>query len=303
MIIEGPSGIGKTTSIIKAQEEMKLGSNILQLSARVKEDLEYISQIPSGAFSDATIIVDDFHRLTESLKQNIADYMKALADNDTNNVKLILIGINDAGESLIKFASDLNNRVDTIKFEKNPDHKVLELIESGEKALNITISIKQDIVELAQGSFHIAQMLCKETCILDDTTEQQEQHKIISVSESLVKDYVLNELGRHFYEPARIFSTGPKLRPEGRSPYLHLLKWLAESDSWSIRMNDAMNAHPEMKGSINQVVEKKFLDKFISENDTVQSVIHYDSISKILSIEDPKFLFYIKYIAWNKFAK
>ena len=41
----------------------------------------------------------------------------------------------------------------------------------------------------------------------------------------------------------------------------------------------------------------------MKNNDNIKDVIHYDSISKTLTIEDPKFLFYVRNLLWNKFAK
>lgn len=302
LIVEGPSGIGKTTSIIKALEELGLSSEVLLLSARKAKDIEFIKQI-SSLKEFGTIIIDDFHKLDDSIKEDLADFMKVVADTGDYGIKLILIGINSAGESLVKFASDLNNRVDTLRFEKNPDDKIDKLISSGEKSLNITIAIKEDLISLSQGSFHLAQMLCKETCMLADVTESESMIQEVNVSKDLVQEHVLEELSRIFYDTARRFSVGSKLRPGGRAPYLHLLKWLSESEDWSIEMRDVMNSHPAHKASINQVVEKEFLDNVVSNDEIIQKGLHYESKSQRLSIEDPKFMFYIRNLSWNQFAK
>lgn len=127
IVIEGPSGIGKTTSVTKIIEELKISDSVLMLSSRKKEDLEIIKELPS--MSDiGIVIVDDFHILEESIKRKLANYMKVLADEENENSKLVVVGINKAGDSLVKFASDLNNRIETIKFENNPSDKIMELI-------------------------------------------------------------------------------------------------------------------------------------------------------------------------------
>lgn len=301
LVIEGPSGIGKTTCVTKAIEELGLQKNICKLTARKKEDRDIIELLPEmDRFG--TVVIDDFHVLPDSIKAILADFMKTLADEEDENSKIILIGINKAGDSLVKFASDLNNRIDTVKFEINPSNKIEELIENGEKALNILFNTKKEIVEISQGSFHIAQMICKESCILSELTEKPSELLDITVSIELVKDKVLTELSRTFYEPARQFSTGSKLRREGRAPYLHILNWLSKSSDWTLQMDDIIASHSDLKGSLSQIVEKGYLEFLISENIEIQKVIHYDSNSKILSIEDPKFLFYISNLLWNKFA-
>ena len=112
------------------------------------------------------MIVDDFHRLDDDVRREVADYLKTLADEESHNSKLIVVGINRAGESLIRFARDLVNRIDIIRFEANPDERVNQLIAQGEEALNISLGIRDAIVKHSNGSFYIAQMLCLVTAVV-----------------------------------------------------------------------------------------------------------------------------------------
>ena len=302
IVIEGPSGIGKTTSIQKAIEELGLNKNVFKLSARKSEDKDFIKMLPE--FKDiGTVIIDDFHILTDDLKASIADYMKVLADEERVNDKIILIGINKAGDSLVKMAADLNNRIDTIRFERNPDEKIEQLVSQGEDSLNILFNIKNEIVELAKGSFHIAQYLCSEICTLGGILESSDDKKYVEISIEVIKQKVLDEFGRTFYYKAKNFATGTRLRREGRAPYLHLLYWLSQSDDWTIQMDDIVRAHPEHKISISQIVDKGHLEAVIRDDIGIQDVIHYDTNSRILSVEDPKFMFYIRNLLWSKFSR
>jgi Holliday junction resolvasome RuvABC ATP-dependent DNA helicase subunit len=142
LIVEGPSGIGKTTGILKALEELGLAPKTLDLSARKIADREMIAELPAMG-SVGTVLIDDFHRLENSVKQVVADYMKTLADEEKPDSKLILIGINKAGDSLVRLAADLNNRVDTISLETNSEEHILELIGKGEDALNIALNTRK----------------------------------------------------------------------------------------------------------------------------------------------------------------
>jgi hypothetical protein len=302
IVIEGPSGIGKTTCIHKAIEELGLNKHVFKLSARKAEDREFIQMLPDFK-NIGTVIVDDFHILTDDHKSAIADYMKILADEEREADKLILIGINKAGDSLVKLAADLNNRIDTIRFERNPDEKVENLLVLGEQALNITINTKKEIVNLAKGSFHIAQYLGSEICTVAGFLESGSQHKNIDISIELIKQKVLDEFGRTFYNKAKSFATGTRLRREGRAPYLHLLYWLSLSDDWTIQMDDIVRTYPEHKISIGQIVDKGHLEGVIRDSKEIQDVIHYDANSRVLTVEDPKFMFYIRNILWSKFAK
>jgi Rad3-related DNA helicase len=81
LVIEGPSGIGKTTSILKAIEELGLGKETLRLSARIADDRNLIAELPLME-RIGIVLIDDFHRLAPELKRGIADYLKTLADEE-----------------------------------------------------------------------------------------------------------------------------------------------------------------------------------------------------------------------------
>jgi hypothetical protein len=64
-----------------------------------------------------------------------------------------------------------------------------------------------------------------------------------------------------------------------------------------------MRQHAAMRGSVGQIVEKRYLENFISGKSEVQDVLHYDSAAKLLTVEDPQFVFYIRNIGWKSFAR
>ena len=302
LVIEGPSGIGKTTGVTSALNELGVENEVTYLTSRKKKDLEVIESL-STIGEIGIVIIDDFHILSNDTKKNLSDFMKTLADEESKNSKLILIGINKAGDSLVYFAPDLNNRIDTIKFEANSNEKIEEMLLLGEKALNIELNIKDEIVEESRGSLHIAQMLAKDACIISEITESTDQIISTTVSIETVKTNVLGELRRAFHDSAKKFATGPRLRKEGRAPYLHLLKWLSDSADWSLHIDEVIPHYPKMKNSINQVIEKGYLVNHIQGSPELKKVIHYDDQSNLLTIEDPKFLFYIRSLPWNNFAR
>ncbi|MEH3023180.1 MAG: TIR domain-containing protein [Pseudomonas oryzihabitans] len=301
-IIEGPSGIGKTTCVLKILESLNSGKETTLLSGRNPSHKQRISEVlkdrPEGFF-----IIDDFHRLSDDHKIQFADYMKLLADIEDPNRKIVAIGINKAGKTLIDYAHDLTDRLDFIKFEANSDSKILEMIGKGEDALNVSLLLKQEIAENSHGSLQIAQSLCLQACIEAGAIERTECLKEINVSYQFVKEKVIDTISMNFFPKAKKFSSGKRIRPEGRAPYLMLLYWLSSSDDWSISVDDILSINPSHKGSVGQIVEKGFLTEHISENEDIQAVLHFDQQSGVLAIEDPKFMFYIKNIAWSNFCR
>ncbi len=301
LVIEGPSGIGKTTSVIKAIAEAGLSKRVLNLSARKPRDLDYIRSLPNQ-LPIGTVVIDDFHRLDISSKRELADLMKILADDGAADSKLIVLGIPNAGQSLISFGKDLANRIEVIPFEANPRHKVEELIQKGELVLNITINIREEITSAAEGSFYIAQMLCYHTCIRSNFLWYSSTNKITAVSYEAVKFQVMESLLRSFHSTVIAFSRGTKLRREGRAPYLHLLYWLSQSKNWSINTEREADRHPDQKGSVSQVISKGFLEDLVNSSSDIQAVIHYEPIGRTLVVQDPQFIFYLRNLSWVELA-
>jgi hypothetical protein len=299
VIIEGPSGIGKSTAVTKVLEELDLDNRVSKLSARIPADVDYIEMLPDlGEFG--TVVIDDFHTLGSPTKAKIADLLKVTADAADPKRKLIVIGINEAGSALIDAAPDLTNRIDVIRFEVEPQSKVEELVSAGEAAAHLIVGAKGLIVQNARGSFFLAQLLCLEACIQADITEVPEDHVIVTTSYSSVQRKVVGRQKDRFGDAIRSFARGTKFRPSGRAPYLHILRWLAESDSWSISVPDEMRRHPSEKASVGLVLDRGYLLQ-LTQQPEIAKLLHL-SEGKILSVEDPMLVYYLRSINWSEFV-
>ena len=300
IIIEGPSGIGKTTAAMKAITTAGLTEKFITLSARKVEDVALIESLPFS-LPIGTVLIDDFHRLSVDVRRQIADLMKTLADESAIHSKLVVLGIPNAGQSLLQFGTDLANRIEVVRVEANPKFKVEELLTKGENALNVSINIKAEIVEAAQGSFYVAQMLAYETCLRSKVLNAQPIHCDTAESYEAVMAQVMTTLHRSFHDTTIAFARGSKLRREGRAPYLHLLYWLSQSKSWAINVEREAGLHPAQRGSVTQVVTKHFLKDLISESESIQKVLHFDGVT--LVAQDPQFVFYIRNLSWAQFSE
>ena len=72
----------------------------------------------------------------------------------------------------------------------------------------------------------------------------------MSTSYSAVQRRVVGRQRERFGDAVKSFARGTKFRPSGRAPYLHILKWLAESESWSIHIPEEIRRHPSEKASV-----------------------------------------------------
>jgi hypothetical protein len=302
LVVEGPSGIGKTTAVENALELLGISGGTTKLSARRPKDVEYIEALPE--FSRAgTVVVDDFHRLEKVTQSALADYLKVLADAEDENTKIIVLGINRAGDNLISFAPDLVNRIDIVRFETEPDEKIENLIRKGEETLNVDLGVLDEVVEEVRGSFYLAQMLCREVCLASKVLERTDTVSKLDVSFESVRAKVWDRLSLSFRKRCVQFCRGAKLRKEGRAPYLHILNWLATGQTWTLDLREAIRRYGELRGSVGQVVDKGFLKNVIESDKDIRQVLHFDEASELLTIEDPMFLFYIRNIPWRQFAR
>jgi hypothetical protein len=305
MVLEGPSGIGKTTIVEKILERLDLKGSCLSLSARVEDEVAIIEALPEME-NIGVVIIDDFHRLDDSIKARIANFMKVLADASNPNSKVVLIGINKAGQQLVTYAPDLGLRIDVFKLESNSDDKVEQLISLGEAALNVEFDHKEKIAARANGSFQIAQLLCHRLCTTSGITETQEDIEKVAISVDFIVEEVMADLERVFKEPTITFARGAKLRKEGRAPYLHILRWLSLENEASLDLVSAMNKYPANKASINQVLEKGHLTALLSDPEKsaiLQPHFHFEPSTNIFSAEDPRLVFYLKNIVWRAFTR
>lgn len=301
VIIEGPSGIGKSTAVTKVLEELDLGDKATMLSARDPLDAEYIAMLPELT-SIGTVIVDDFHRLEEHTKAAVADLLKVTADREDPNRKVVIIGINEAGRSLIESAPDSANRMEVIRFEVEPNAKIVELVTAGENAFNVGIEAQQHIVDNARGSFYIAQLLCWDACVEAGVIERPEDRVSISTSYAAVQRRVVARQKERFGDAVKAFARGTKFRPSGRAPYLHILRWLAESDSWSVHIPEEMRKHPTEKASVQVVHDRGYLAS-LCEQTAIAKLVHFDVDTHVLSVEDPMLVYYLRSINWAEFIR
>ena len=302
VVIEGPSGIGKTTAVTRALDAADLTADFQLLSARVPQDHEYIALLPS--LQDfGVVVIDDFHLLPEPLKARIANHLKVLADSAKGGSKIVIVGINRAGDALVRYADDLSGRLETIRFEAEATDVLRGVVDLGEKALNVSIDAAAEIVAAAQGSFYLVQQLCYEACLAAEVFERVDQPMRIEVSYDTIRDQVMGRQETRFGSAVRNFARGRRFRPNSsRAPYLTLLKWLAESDRWEISLDDEIRRHPEHSQSVGQIVTNGYVNDAVAA-EGMASLVHYDKDGKVLSVEDPMLVFYLRNLHWDAFAR
>lgn len=308
VVIEGPSGIGKTTCVRQVIEKLKnepskrVIKDFTILSGRKKNDKEKIEELLTKD-DFGGVIIDDFHKLDDELKCKLSNLLKTLADEQVDASKLIIIGINKTGKSLIDLTPDLLNRISIIKFESNPENKVRELLEKGEEALNVSLNVKEQIVSDSDGAFHIAQMLAHNACLQFNVTQRNDEKVITEISYESLKETVIQELAHRFHDIVVRFVKGQRVKKGSRAPYLHVLYWLSQEEERSLNLDSYLINNPSHRNSVGQILTKGHLKAHYESQPGFSDVLYFNDETTEISIEDPKFYYYIKNILWSKLAE
>lgn len=303
VILEGPSGIGKTTAVRQALEALGLAADAQWLRCRLPREAEIVKALP-GTEQIGTFIIDDFHRLAQDDQERLSDHMKIVADAQNEKLKIVLIGINSTGKTLMRFSPDLALRLEILKMHTDDEDAMNALLSQGEAALNIKFSNKEEISREAMGSFQICQLLALYSCTEAKINETQSDLTEVNIPIERVRKKLMSLLTQQWQRLAMAFACGPSFSSRGRAPYLTLLKWLSEDNDWTLDVRAALERNPQERGSVGQVVDRGYLEKFVNDaNDRFADFISWSPHSEMLSIESPQAYFYLRNQPWTAFAR
>lgn len=313
LVVEGPSGIGKTTAVQRALEghfsetleSLQKQRRVTWLEAKSPVDQNRIGRIIKrkiGALK-GHIVIDDFHRLDPVLQKAVADLIKSIADASKRDVKVTLIGINPVGESLVRGFPDLAGRFHVVSLRTQPREKILELILKAEREANIEFMHRDDFVSMARGSFFTTQLLCAEAVIMEGLRERpQIKCKIVARPDGAVIDRVSSRLKFKYHEELRTFAAFDEEPPPPRGACLALLWLLSEGNEGSIQLATARARFPALGPAFDWLMASNFFGLFQSRP-RLRELFFYNRDGAVLSIEDPQLEFYLAHLNWTAFAR
>ena len=304
VVIEGPSGAGKTTVVAKAVEDLKRLKSISPvqiqhfLSARNpvhRAQLQTLRQWHAGI-----VIIDDFHRLDAATRQDIVDYLKELADTSEQTKKIVIVGIPRTGQALVDLASDLATRLDVFRLGRVSDDLIIQMIQKGEQALNITFDRKAEIVLAANGSFNLAQFLCFNVCALAGVEETKGRKTLIHSDTLLAIRTVLNELKMKFGKSVKHFTAMGETRDV---TCLRLLEELATAEDGFVALPSLALNKSELARGIRRFVDENWMEKLYQACPEAENHFFFDPVRQALIIDDPQMAFYLRQIPFSALAR
>ena len=237
LLIEGPSGIGKTCVAYKIFEELGWTEGVEHAYVSCRDaDAEAKITDFFGTLSGGdtprprVLVVDDFHLLGKDHRGEIGSALKRLSDRsfeEPEPPKLILIGIPTAGDSLLADALDLGPRLGSYRFERASDIEIDRLISEGETALNVLFEDRDVLLGESGGNFWLAQYICNKICATGEVFSTTPDVRVLTFDLLSIRQRLMTELTTRYMPVARSFAKGKKWRPGGNKPYLEVLLALA----------------------------------------------------------------------------
>lgn len=302
VIIEGQSGTGKTTTTKKIIEENIQGAPFEYLSARKPRDIPKILDISNG-LTTGRYVIDDFHRLEDQTQEKIANLIKVAAEDyeEGQKLKIVIIGINKVGSELIHLVHDIAKRCGIHRIKPAPLETTIELITKGEEKLNIKISKHDEIFKETGGDYWLTQLVCQAICLSHNITQTAPASTELALDIAALRAKVTDRLEHAYSEPVIEFCRGNRFRSTN-DPYLKLLKCVSEQESSIVDLTELANAHADVRGSINNVKEKR-LAILIDSKPICERYFYYNPATKHFAIEDPALFYFIKHLNWDDLRK
>lgn len=304
LLIEGPSGIGKTCVVFKVFEELhwKNGNEFKYIGCRDESAEEVIDKFLKNATvgdlpKPRVLVVDDFHLLTTERRAEIGSTLKRLSDRSfeqSEPAKVILIGIPTTGVSLLSEAYDLGPRLGSYSLKRASDSEIDKLISEGEQALEVLFEDREVLLSESAGNFWLAQYVCNKVCAIEEVYETQDDPRILTFDILGIRSRLMAELTQRYLPIARTFAKGKKWRPGGNKPYLEILLALCKIPDSVVTFDQLLQVVSERRRPGLKAVRTRISEVIFdpARKIDLRSQIAFEADSGF-SIEDPLFRYFL----------
>lgn len=127
--------------------------------------------------ANKVLVIEDFHKLSDEEKKNLADMLKIFIDlaNKYPSLKVVCIGAVDTAREIIKLDNNLKQRVYECEIPLMTDVEIKEIVIRGCKLLNIEMALDlvERIVHYSNQLGALAHQLSYDVCECDGITKTQ----------------------------------------------------------------------------------------------------------------------------------
>lgn len=304
LLIEGPSGVGKTCVVFKVFEELgwMKGRDFQYVSCRDPDPESHIRPFFDAAASGGSpappvLVLDDFHLLPISRRAEIGSALKRMSDRAFEQAappKAVLLGIPTAGSSLVGESYDLGPRLGSYRVARASDGEIGRLIDEGESALNVLFEDRDILLGESAGNFWLAQYICSKVCAVNSIFETAGAPEVLSFDLLGIRQRLMGELSQRYMPIARTFAKGKRWRPGGNKPYLEILLALSRIPDSVVSFDKVLNVVPERRKPGLKAVRARITEVIFDSAKSIDLRKHIAfELDAGFSIEDPLFRYFL----------
>ncbi len=322
--LSGPSGCGKTTLAKKALDESGRGPGDTHwISGRDYAEHHTLESIFSKEFSCSNstdevteylgaagiVIVDDFHHLKESVRQDLGYRLKRWHEI---GIRFFIIGIASSSKKMLDIDSELGIRNDVYEMKRQNDTFCASVVELGEKHLNIEFNAesKNQFISAANGIPSAIQVICRVACIRNSILKTSENFAVIDCSMEEIKDGVIRIYRGKYHNKLVGLCKGKQQSRSVHNTYFDIIKNIALIGKGEIQLQEIQR---RLLAPIEDTKERskkttsfhnclKYLPEVIEERG-LDDAIYLNKDSESISIEDPSFGLYLSLIDMDEVGR
>ncbi|MEV4511580.1 hypothetical protein AB0K00_21715 [Dactylosporangium sp. NPDC049525] len=282
----------------KAARQNELESQPL---GQTPADLGWVSRVLLA--SEKTLVVEDFHYVSEENRREAAYLFKALGDY---GVFPVVIGVWPTDHLLAYYNGDLEGRVEDIHLTwSDADLDQVLKVGNRELAISMTESLRRTLVLDAYNNVGLLQRLAESLCREEGIFGKRSDAPFLTPGASLdrARLAVAESMGGRFELFIDSFVRGLRRLNQGLEIYKHVLRAVSEADDADLRpglaqadLLDRVNSTapaPIRSADLTQALHR--IDRLQSKIGVKPVVLMYNRASRRLFVVDQSFLFYRRF--------
>lgn len=214
-------------------------------------------------------VIEDFHKIEESHKKQMAQIMKVFMDASTEfpNLKIIALGAVNSAREVVQYDAEMKSRISELEVPLMSHNNLKRIIETGEKLLNIKFSenVTNRVVTYSSGLPAVTHQLCLLLCELYDV--QKTQSKVIRIQSQKFNEAMEEYVEDNSDSFKSIFEQATKVAHvrKNENP-LDLLGYIITLGKDSFTISELKESI--QKGNVNYKGTnlKKYIDEFTESN-------------------------------------
>lgn len=196
-----------------------------ETTRKLELDLDNVNDVIDALNSvnfDKIILLEDFHYLQTDTQRDFSFELKAFHEN--SDFLFVIIGVWLDENRLATYNGDLVGRIVSINADNWNKKELMEVIQEGERLLNISIhdSFKNSLLEHSNESVYIVQECCYQLCVDNNISERVEPSCTIGedIDAKIIVDEIISQQSGRYNSFLTNFADG------FQSTTLEMYKWI-----------------------------------------------------------------------------